>query len=71
MKPETRERIIRRRRQVLQFWRRHVWVLWGASLLWSVLAAILAVRGYPWIAALYVTCVVLTLDLIATVNRER
>jgi hypothetical protein len=64
MKPELPERVRRRR----QFLRRHVWILWGLSLLLSVLAAIHAVRGYPWIGALYVAETILILLVIVAVT---
>lgn len=55
----------------MAFLRRHIWVVWGAAVLWCVLAAILAVRGHPWIASLYVTNLILTLDVIAMATDER
>lgn len=64
MKSELPERIRRRR----QFLRRHVWVLWGAALLWCVLAAVMGVRGYPWLGASYVADLVLTLLVILAVS---
>ena len=71
MKPERRERIIQRHKKNMAFLRRHIWVVWGAAVLWCVLAAILCVRGHPWIAAGYVTNLILTLDVILMATDER
>lgn len=64
MKPDSRERVRRRR----EWLRRNVWLLWGLTLLECVLASISAVRGYPWVGALYVALVLVTLFLIVVVS---
>lgn len=71
MKLKIRARVKQGQEKQVERLRRSLWIMWVVVGYLTMMAPLLAVRGYPWIAALHVVALLIYLFVIVLVKAAK